>query len=314
MSYAPLWCKSNFSFLEGASHAEELVEEAHRLGLRSIAITDRDGVYGLVRAHMKAKELGIQLICGVQVTVAAPAALLAASPVRGLHQDDHLGRGPGWGADTDDLEPAIAVTGRRGRTKRAKPRSAQLGLQTSTAANEAVALPTGPSRIVLLAMDRGGWANLTRLVTAGRRRCDKGESLVAWSEVCERSAGVIAIWHDLLAEELEPSPLLAADLKRAFGDRLYAAIARHRVAHQRAIARFEDVQRQVRAREQQRTGERKDRETRHRSAQVNRMAESRRRCACDHGSSSPTAASSLSSRSRAAASFHVRSMRMLSSS
>ena len=41
--YAPLWCKSNFSFLEGASHAEELVEEAHRLGLRSIALTDRDG-------------------------------------------------------------------------------------------------------------------------------------------------------------------------------------------------------------------------------------------------------------------------------
>ena len=31
--YAPLWCKSNFSFLEGASHAEELVEEAHRLGI-----------------------------------------------------------------------------------------------------------------------------------------------------------------------------------------------------------------------------------------------------------------------------------------
>ena len=54
--YSALWCKSNGSFLEGASHPEELVEEAHRLGLRALAITDRDGVYGIVRAHVKAKE------------------------------------------------------------------------------------------------------------------------------------------------------------------------------------------------------------------------------------------------------------------
>src|SRR6266513_4071214 len=98
--YAPLWCKSNFSFLEGASHAEELVEEAHRVGIRSIAITDRDGVYGMVRAHTKAKELGVQLICGAQVTIAAPAARLAPSPVTiprvGFHHEEH-GRGPGWG-------------------------------------------------------------------------------------------------------------------------------------------------------------------------------------------------------------------------
>jgi len=242
VSYAPLWCKSNFSFLEGASHAEELVEEAHRLGLRSIAITDRDGVYGMVRAHTKAKELGIQLICGVQITVAAPNALLAGSPVtlRGLHQDHDPGRGPGWGADTDSLEPAIAVTGRRGRTKRAKPRTAQLGLHQGAAANEAIAAPAEPSRMVLLATDRAGWANLTRLVTAGRRRCDKGESLVAWREVCERAPGLIAIWHDVLADEPEPSPQLVADLKSAFGDRLYAGLARHR--------RADDVPREARVR------------------------------------------------------------------
>lgn len=65
----PLWCKSNFSFLEGASHPEELVHEAHRLGLRAIALTDRDGVYGVVRAYQKAKLLGIQLIVGAQVTL-----------------------------------------------------------------------------------------------------------------------------------------------------------------------------------------------------------------------------------------------------
>ena len=41
--YVPVWCKSNFSFLEGASHPDELVEEAYRLGLPAIVLTDREG-------------------------------------------------------------------------------------------------------------------------------------------------------------------------------------------------------------------------------------------------------------------------------
>jgi error-prone DNA polymerase len=75
-SYVPLFCKSNGSFLEGASHPEELVEEAHRLGLRSLAITDRDGVYGIVRAHVKALELGVHLLIGSQITVDDGSTLL----------------------------------------------------------------------------------------------------------------------------------------------------------------------------------------------------------------------------------------------
>ncbi|MCZ6787311.1 MAG: error-prone DNA polymerase, partial [Planctomycetota bacterium] len=69
MSYVPLWCKSNYSFLEGASHPQELVETAQRLGLESLALTDRDGVYGIVRAHVRARELGVHLILGSQVTI-----------------------------------------------------------------------------------------------------------------------------------------------------------------------------------------------------------------------------------------------------
>jgi error-prone DNA polymerase len=103
-SYVPLWCKSNFSFLEGASHPDELVDEAYRLGLPAIALTDRDGVYGVVRAHVKAREVGLKLIIGSQVTVA------------------------------------------------------------------------GGSTIVLLAENRGGYANLYRLITRGRLRSDKGRA------------------------------------------------------------------------------------------------------------------------------------------
>jgi len=67
--YAPLWCKSNFSFLEGASHPEELVETCATLGLEALALTDRDGVYGVVEAHVKARELGLRLILGSELTL-----------------------------------------------------------------------------------------------------------------------------------------------------------------------------------------------------------------------------------------------------
>jgi error-prone DNA polymerase len=68
-SYIPLWCKSNFSFLEGASHPEELVETCHQHGIGALALTDRDGVSGVVRAHVRAKELGVAPILGAEVTL-----------------------------------------------------------------------------------------------------------------------------------------------------------------------------------------------------------------------------------------------------
>ena len=67
--YVPLWCKTSFSFLEGASQPDELVRAAREMGLETIAITDRDGVYGMVRAHMAAREVGLKLSVGSEVTV-----------------------------------------------------------------------------------------------------------------------------------------------------------------------------------------------------------------------------------------------------
>lgn len=82
-AYTPLWCKSNYSFLEGASHPDELIEEAQRLGLRALALTDRDGVYGVVRAHMRARELGVQLIIGSQISVGDRRVVLLAQTRKG---------------------------------------------------------------------------------------------------------------------------------------------------------------------------------------------------------------------------------------
>lgn len=66
----PLWCKSNFSFLEGASHPEEYVETWHELAEgQPWALTDRDGVHGIVRAWARAKELGARVIYGSELTL-----------------------------------------------------------------------------------------------------------------------------------------------------------------------------------------------------------------------------------------------------
>ncbi len=68
MRYAELHCKTNFSFLEGASHADELVERAIELGYSGLAITDRNSVAGVVRAHTAAKEQQqMELLIGAEL-------------------------------------------------------------------------------------------------------------------------------------------------------------------------------------------------------------------------------------------------------
>lgn len=79
MPYAELHAKTNFSFLEGASHPEELVRRAAELGYAALAITDRNSLAGVVRAHGEAKEAGVKLLVGAEITPddASPVVLLA---------------------------------------------------------------------------------------------------------------------------------------------------------------------------------------------------------------------------------------------
>ncbi len=67
--YAELHCHSNFSFLDGASHPEELVEEAARLGLEALALTDHDGFYGVVRFAEAARAVGLPTVFGAELTL-----------------------------------------------------------------------------------------------------------------------------------------------------------------------------------------------------------------------------------------------------
>ena len=76
-AYAELHCHSNFSFLDGASHPEELVEEAVRLGLRALALTDHDGLYGVVRFAEAARAHGLPTVFGAEVTLHATSSAQA---------------------------------------------------------------------------------------------------------------------------------------------------------------------------------------------------------------------------------------------
>jgi len=78
--YAELHCTSNFSFLQGASHPEELVARAAALGYEALALTDRATLTGVVRAHGAAKESGLKLIVGAHLEPvdAAPIVVWAA--------------------------------------------------------------------------------------------------------------------------------------------------------------------------------------------------------------------------------------------
>ena len=69
--YAELHCRSNFSFLTGASHPQELVQRAHALGYTALALTDECSLAGVVRAHAEAKRVGLHLIVGAEMRLSA---------------------------------------------------------------------------------------------------------------------------------------------------------------------------------------------------------------------------------------------------
>ena len=175
--YVPLWVKSNFSFLQGASHPEELIAEARQLGLPALALTDRDGVHGIVRAHVAAREHGQRLLVGAQVSAVADMR---------LHT---LARDQPWTV------------------------SEIAGLQ--------------PASPLLIATDRAGYGNLCRLLTLGRRRCQKGSSVVSWREMAAHAEGLLLLTHDVGHDAALPHHHV---LREAFGDRAYALLTRHRDA------------------------------------------------------------------------------------
>ncbi len=85
--YAELHCLSNFSFLRGASHPEELVERAQAQGYAALALTDECSVAGVVRGHLAAKEAGLKFIIGSEFTLADGLKLVLYATDRASYGD-----------------------------------------------------------------------------------------------------------------------------------------------------------------------------------------------------------------------------------
>ena len=92
--YAELHCHSNASFLDGGSHPEELAEEAAHLRLEALAITDHDGMYGIVRFAEAARALGLPTIFGAELTLIPGGARRTGTPDPGGEHLVVLARGP----------------------------------------------------------------------------------------------------------------------------------------------------------------------------------------------------------------------------
>ena len=73
--------KTNFSFLRGASHPDELVYRAAQLGYRAIAVTDFNSLAGAVRVHEAAREIGIKVLIGSRLTFEDAPDVLVWAPI-----------------------------------------------------------------------------------------------------------------------------------------------------------------------------------------------------------------------------------------
>ena len=114
--YAELHAHSAFSFLDGASTPEELVAEAARLGLRAIALTDHDGLYGVVRFAEAARELGMRTVFGAELSLGNASRTQAPDPP-GPHLLV-LARGPeGYRRLSRQLAAAHLAGGEKGKPR-----------------------------------------------------------------------------------------------------------------------------------------------------------------------------------------------------
>ena len=192
--YFPLFCKSNASFLEGASHPEELIEEAHALGLPGIALTDRNGLYGAVKAQVAARERGLRLVLGAETLVAATAT----------------------GDGQRKEQGSIVLVARNGTGYRNLCRLLTRGLLR------------GPEPVPERAPKRDSPGKQSG---ADRQSSRKGTAGVSWEEIAAHAEGMHALWGggaSALKHEAAPDRPVSL-LREAFGENLHVLVTRHRV-------------------------------------------------------------------------------------
>jgi error-prone DNA polymerase len=201
LRYAELRCKSCFSFLEGASQPDELVRRAAELGLAALALTDVNGLYGVVKAWAEARRLGLPLIIGAELAV---AGLVTPERAGGEASPPRTSPGARPEAHAPGVEPGARIV------LLAQDREGYAGL----------------CRLVTRA--HCGYDGVAGTGGEGSPvRREKAEVRVPLEVVAAGARGLFALYPGI-----DEAP--AARLREAFGERLALLVSRHRVAGEEA--------------------------------------------------------------------------------
>jgi error-prone DNA polymerase len=226
--YAELRCRSNFSFLGGASHPEELVARAQALGYGALALTDECSLSGIVRAHTEAERLKLPLIVGAEMQLSLPAQAKAqagskpAKPAVPLAVD----------AAQRAVQASVAAAAKGAAAALARGGSQPAPPREEPRPGDTLDIP-GEPRLVLLVQSRRGYSNLVQWITVARRRASKGsyqahrediEGRVPTAPMLAGLPGCFALLVPAPGQSFETLFNHALWLKTWFGDRR-AAIA-----------------------------------------------------------------------------------------
>ena len=197
--YAELHCHTNFSFLDGASAPDDLVERAVELGLTGLAVTDHNGLYGAVRFVSAAEAAGLHPVVGLEIELLDPAVADPAGvvvPPRRRRQR-RVGRAAGGRLDgplaDDVLLTDAAVT--EGLPRRPRPERARLPGHRDPVKEDLRGIDErvrGP-HLVLLARSQVGWRSLCRLVSRANMAGTKGVPRFSQALLAEHTEGLVAL-------------------------------------------------------------------------------------------------------------------------
>ena len=230
--FAELASTTNFTFLTGASQPEEMVLRAAELGLGAIAITDRNSLAGVVRAHVRLKELRRERVTVKPRNITGSDVREHAAKIRSQVRIDPSSRQP-------DLAPGAqmsrAVPGQdpgppedRANGPGSSPGQRSPDLEDS-AEPEVRSIPKliigarlvlsdSPIELIALVTDRAAYGRLCRLLTIGKRRTVKGECDLRLVDIAEWAEGLvlIAVLPDVLEGEIDfTGSLFARETDRA---------------------------------------------------------------------------------------------------
>ncbi|MEM6384680.1 MAG: error-prone DNA polymerase [Pseudomonadota bacterium] len=210
MTFAELSITSNFTFLTGASHAEEYVDRAALLGLSALAIADENSVAGIVRAHTRVKEIARQVKDRQTGNLIGPPA-----PVKTWERKKQLFESYPGGktrAKHGTLSPEETedfLDGPRHLTHKTQPPIAGFETRVQPPPQDAsaailnvpklipgarIVLDTGFS-VTTLPKTRKGWGHLCRLISRGRLKADKGRCHLTLDDLLEFGADMALLIH-----------------------------------------------------------------------------------------------------------------------